>query len=347
MFQPATRFWMARQRFELKYKALSLVTIISAIFSPLIAIAFILSTESSLGVARLWGTNSVLIVVGLVFYLNIVRKSNRLFNKEIWKYALKFSIPLIPHYLAMHMLATSDRVMIQSMVGTTEAGLYGLAYTASMAINTAWTAIQGSLTPYVLDKLKKDRLDRIAIAAVPCLILFSIMCIVIVILAPEMILLLGGEKYRTGITLVPPLVASILFMQMYNLFSVIEFYHKRTVRIMLATFLAMLLNLALNYFAIQKYGHVAAAYTTLVCYIVYCAFHYYNMRRIEPRKIYSGKFLVVYSIIYIAVCFGCMIMYPYPFVRYCIVGALVLILLINRKSIMKYIIGKNKTSQAQ
>ncbi|MGN0316825.1 MAG: lipopolysaccharide biosynthesis protein [Lachnospira sp.] len=335
IFQPATRFWTARQRFEYKYKSLTLVTIASALFSPAIGVLFVMLANSNKGVARLWGTNSVLILFGLFFYIYSVKSSPKLFNKKIWSYALKFSIPLLPHYLAMHILSTSDRVMIQSMIGTSEAGLYGLAYTASMVICTAWTAMQGSLTPYVYDKLKKDELDKIEPVAIPCIVLFSAMCIAVVLLAPEVVTILGGSKYAESVPLIPPLIASVLFMEMYNLFSMIEFYHKKTLKIMFATLSAAVINLILNFFAIRMFGYVAAAYTTLICYVLYSLFHYFNMRSIEHRKIYNGKFLVVFSIVYVLICFACLAMYPYPFVRYGLIIVILALAYIFRDKVKK------------
>ena len=334
LFQPASRLWTARQRYERKYKALTIVTITSALLSPAVGLLCVLLAKNHLGEARLWGANSVLIAFGIGFTVLLLYKDRRVFDRKFWKYALFFSLPLVPHYLSMHVLSASDRIMIQSMVGTSEAGLYGLAYTASMVICTAWTAIQGSLTPYVYENFKKNRLHRIAPVAVPCLLLFSVMCMIVVILAPEVILILGGEKYRQSLSLIPPLIAAVLFMEMYNLFSMIEFYYKKTIGIMFATLGAAAINLVLNFFAIRLFGYQAAAYTTLICYILYCYFHYLNMRRMEPRKIYNGRFLVGYSVFYVAFCLACLAIYPYPVLRYGLAVVMIVLGIVYRRPIM-------------
>lgn len=337
IFYPATRFWMARQRFEYKYKALSVVTVASAFASPLVGLAAVLSLKGDLGVIRLWGTNSILIIVGVVFFCNTIRKCPKIVDKGIWSYALKFSLPLLPHYMAMHILATSDRVMIQTMSGNAEAGLYGLAYTASMIICVVWTAIQGSLTPYVYEKLKKDEIEKIAPVAEPCIIFFSILCFVVVLIAPEFMNILGGEKYKESVQLIPPLLASVFFMEMYNLFSMIEFYHKKTFRIMCATVVAAVVNIVLNYLLINRFGFVAAAYTTLLCYALYTIFHYLNMKKIEARKIYNIRFLVCYSIIYVAACLLCLRIYPYALIRYVVLLIMIIVMIAKRKKIMQII----------
>ena len=65
-------------------------------------------------------------------FISQIKKGNTLFSKVYWKYALQFNIPLLPHYLSLTVLSSSDRIMISSMVGADKAGIYNLAYAVSM-----------------------------------------------------------------------------------------------------------------------------------------------------------------------------------------------------------------------
>jgi O-antigen/teichoic acid export membrane protein len=173
-------------------------------------------------------------------------------------------------------------------------------------------------------------------------VLFSVLCFAVVLIAPECMLILGGAKYKESIYVIPPLIAAVLFMEMYNLFSMIEFYYKKTVKIMFATLMAAVVNVVMNYFAIKQFGYIAAAYTTLICYIAYCIFHYLNMRSIEPRKIYNIRFLTLYSIGYVVACLLCLLIYPYTVIRFILLGLIFIALLVNRKKIMKLLrVGKD------
>ena len=212
-----------------------------------------------------------------------------------------------------------------------------MAYTASMAITTAWTAIQGSLSPYVMKNLKKKQYEPISRVGISCIVLFSVLCIAVCVIAPEIIQILGGAKYQESIRLIPPLIAAVLFMEMYNLFSFVEFYHKKTTAIMFATMGAALLNVVLNLIFIRLYGYQAAAYTTLVCYMVYCLFHYLSMRRIEPEKIYNMKILMAISAVYLAACFGCLLLYDRPILRYSLVGVILLAAFWQRKRLIAFV----------
>lgn len=333
---PAIRYWMAKERYEYRYKKLFLVTMAIAIVAPLGGLLCVFLSNGNLGIARLYGTNIINVVLGIIFIVVLIRKGRILCNKERWKTALCFSIPLIPHYLAMHILAASDRVMINSLTGNDSAGIYGMAYTAATVVTAAWTAINGSLTPYAYKKIKERDFQPMARTAMTCIIGFSAVCLLICIIAPEVILLLGGEKYSESIKLLPPLLAAVVFMEMYNLFSLVEFYHKKTKLIMIATVTAAAINVVLNYFCIRICGYQAAAYTTLICYILYCIFHYFNMRHIEKERIYNSKLLIGFSVAYVALCFACLLIYDYPVFRYGILLIVLLITIIKRNTIVLF-----------
>lgn len=334
LFTPATRFWSARERFEFRYKRLFFVTVATSLLTPVFGLVAVFLADSDLGTARLVGTNVAGIAVGVFFYITLTKKGKKFYDKKIWVSGLQFCIPLIPHYLAMHILSASDRVMINNMTGSANAGIYGMAYTASMVVTVAWSAIHGSLTPYVLGKLKERKFQDIEKTSMQCIMLFSGLCIFVCMVAPEVIYVLGGEKYAESVDLLPPLFAAILFMEMYNLFSIVEFYHKKTKMVMLATVLAAVLNLILNAIAIPRFGYQVAAYTTLICYIMYCFFHYMNMRKIEPEKIYDWKKIVIFSVVYVVICLSCVFLYDYPILRYALIVAVAVIAVLMRKRIM-------------
>ncbi len=333
-FSPA-RYWMARERFEYRYKKLFLVTMSIAVLAPAGGLLCVYLSKGNLGVARLFGTNAIHVILGIVFIFVLLGRNKGLYDKERWKIALKFSIPLIPHYLAMHILAASDRVMINSMTGSSNAGIYGMAYTAATVVTAAWTAINGSLTPYALKKIKERDFKPLARTSMICIIGFSAICLIVCIIAPEVIMVLGGDKYTESIKLLPPLLAAVVFMELYNLFSLVEFYHKKTKLVMVATVAAAGINLILNYVCINFFGYRAAAYTTLICYILYCLFHYLNMRHVEKERIYDAKVLVIFSVVYVGLCFACLLVYDLPIIRYGILVAAVVVGIIKRKDIMK------------
>ena len=53
----------------------------------------------------------------------------------------------------------------------------------------------------------------------------------------------------------------------------------------------------LDYFGIKMFGSIAAAYTTLIIYLVYFLIHYYLSVKIHGSHIFSISRLMIYAVI--------------------------------------------------
>jgi O-antigen/teichoic acid export membrane protein len=62
------------------------------------------------------------------------------------------------------------------------------------------------------------------------------------------------------------------------------FYEKKTKYIAAITIITGVLNVLLNYLLIPKFGYVAAAWTTLISYIVLFLLHYINVKWVIKVK---------------------------------------------------------------
>ena len=154
LFQPAYNFWVAKQRYELKYKYVVIWSVILSIISPTVAIIAILNTENHL-YARIFGAEVSLIVVYIGFYIYTAYKSKFKIKPEFWKVAIIFNLPLIPHYLSTYLLGSSDKIMISYLVGDEATAYYSVAYSVAAVVLIVWFAINSSLIPYTYENVKK------------------------------------------------------------------------------------------------------------------------------------------------------------------------------------------------
>lgn len=338
LFEPAYLFWSAEQRYQYSYRKLIFVTVIIAIGSPLIAIISVLSTTYK-AEARVLSFVLVQVVIGLYFYVRAFIRGKCFFDRYFWKHALTFSIPLIPHYLSMTILNQSDRIMIGKMVGTSEAAIYGIAYTLAMMMTIITGAINSSFIPYTYKNIKAKEFKKIGGNANIILLFVATGCVVAMAFGPELIKLFATEEYYDAIWVMPPVAASVFFMFLYPLFANVEFYYEKTKFVMVASCSGALLNILLNYIFIKKFGYYAAGYTTLVCYIVFSFAHYFEYRRIiqnEPglENIYDVRFVLFLSCIVLFMMGLMLIGYSNLWIRYLILLVAILALLRNRRTIL-------------
>ena len=334
IFTTATQLWMERNRFEFKYKSVVAITLLTSILSPVLAYVLVSCTEEK-GYARIIGYASINVIVGLIVFIQNTKRGKKLFNKEFWKYALGFNIPLLAYYLSQVIFNQSDRIMISHMTGTGEAAMYGVAYNLAMILTFVLNAINGSYVPWIYGKIKKGRGIENKQISIVLIILMGLMILCVIWFAPEIILIMAGKKYEAAIYVVAPVAMSLLLLFYCQLFINVEFYYEEKKMLVYGSVGAAILNIVLNYFLIPVFGFIAAGYTTLVSYIVFALSNYYIMRlalkkRNLPDNMYDYKALLWLFIVFMIVGFVGVALYENLVVRIIVALFVLVLMILNR-----------------
>lgn len=269
-----------------------LVSPVSQILSIVLVCA--LSTEKYLG--RIIGVDFFNIVIGVICGILILRKGKMTIKKEYVKESLQISLPMIPHLLAQIFLSSCDLLMIKNMIGESEAGIYSVAYTISNILYTISLQIFKPWSPWVYRRIENRETDTIKENSKMVMHIVWILCIGLFTLAPELIKLFINSNYTEASLIVAPICLGIFFQMMYIFFYDIEYYHKKNKQIAVFSVITAGINIVLNYIGIQIWGYQAAAYTTIISYLILCILHYIGMRRIDRRKYYDIKTLTILSL---------------------------------------------------
>lgn len=341
LFIPAFRFWSAKQRFEYKYKALVFASLVISILTPLLGVpAVLLSTEK--GYAKILTGVFSQVLVAVILYVLIFKNGRKFYHKNYWKYALAFNLPLIPHYLSSTVLNQCDRVMIDNMCGTDKAGIYGLAYTIGALAIIFNEAIMNSFTPWTYQHLKAEKYEEVKDVSRYLVVFIAIISLGIVLVAPEIVWILGGEKYAEGAWIIAPIAASIFFRFLYGLYGNIEFYYEENYFIMVASMICAVLNIILNYVFIKQYGYLAAGFTTLACYAFYSISHYVFSTKVlkkhtSLRTLYDNKFIFTVGLVLSTLCIFAMKLFSRVIIRYSIIVLIIVSCIIFRNKIIEIV----------
>lgn len=321
--QPATTFWTFKQRYEYRYKITFFVSVGSAVLAQLLSIIAVVLFDrygyQHLDQVRLWSAGLVNIAVGMVLYGTIIKKGKVFADIPLWKRTVLIALPLIPHYLGSELLSSLDKIMISQMVGEDKAGIYSLATILSSIGVLLWRALNIMFAPFVNEKLGKRDFNSIQKNVRPLLEMAGIMCVIASLAAPEIISILASDDYMEGIYAVPPIAAGIFAHALYDVFSAVSFFHKKSMNIAISTTTAAVVNIVLNYIFIKSFGYIAAGYTTLIANLVLVVMHYWNTRRIEKEQIYDGKFSCLIVLAVVTGCLLCNLLYGFVIVRYIVI----------------------------
>ena len=336
--QPAYNFWMARQRYEFKYKKLSLIMISVAILAPLCAIVGLLKIKGNPVNIRIITGKIPFILLYVVIYIYIIKKAHGHLKIAYWKSAFLFNLPLIPHYLSSLLLNSCDKIMISYMVGDSATAYYSVAHSVAAIATIVWSAANSSLIPYTYEKCEKKEYKAISKVTLPLLFLFGIACCLIILLAPEVVAVMATKDYQEAIYVIPPIVGGVFFQVQYFIYANIIYYFKKPRYVMYASVTSMMLNLILNYLFINKYGYLAAGYTTLICYFIQATLDYIGLKKVLKTPVYNMRVIGMLSLLMILISIISVILYRYnSLIRYVILFACAIISYVNRKKIIMII----------
>ena len=290
------------------YKSFLKISSINAISNIVISIILILTVfteQRSLG--RI-GTVLPISLIGIYIIVYFFRKAKPVFGVGYLKFGVCYSLPIIPHGVSQVILSTFDRIMIKDMIGSAEAGIYSFAFTIYTIFKVVVTSLENVWKPWIYEKMNAKEYNSIRKTGTSYAFGMALFTSLVIMVAPEMIKILGAKEYWGCTDCVVPVVLGGFFAFLYTLPATIEYFYSKTKYIAIGTMSAAALNIILNYIFIPKYGYVAAAYTTLVTYILYFMFHY-----IFARKIHGYSLFDTWSIL--AIAFGILV-----------VGAVVIVL---------------------
>ena len=286
---PSIDYMQYKLRFEYRYKENIAISVFITVATVVLSIALILLMPNDKGFAKILGTVIPSATVALICYVMLLMRGGKLVDIKYWKYALMIGLPMIPHGLAMILLARIDVSMIQKMCDYSAVGLYTSGYTIGSLLMFITNAVGNAWVPLFNERLDRGdieaiRRDNKVLMEAGC---FMTLCFIAV--APEVVKLLYAKPYWESMWVVAPVALGTLCQYFYTNYVNTELFYKKTALIAVNSCIAAAVNIGLNYVFILKFGYIAAAYTTLAGYFILMILHYITTVHILKRKIYNDS----------------------------------------------------------
>ncbi len=272
-------FLMMKYQYKARTALMVLPSLLSVIIS-IFAILFIIKDDLYMG--RIFPTTVVYGVVAIVILIVVFSRTKPQLCKRHLKYGLAISLPLILHGVALQILSQSDRMMITALRSASETGIYGLVYNFSMIATVITSSLDGIWVPWFTGKLQNRDVKSINTSVMDYVHLMTYAMVGLMLVSPEILKIFADQRYWEGMSIIPPIILANYLIFMYTLYVNTEHFYKKTVYITVNTLIAASTNLVLNFLFIPKFGYVAAAYTTLVSYLLAFILHSKYAKTIEP-----------------------------------------------------------------
>ena len=326
-------YFQTREAHMLRYKRSVILSSLMMIPATLLSIALLYwgnrkGLYDSLVDLRVIGYYTPQIIGGLLAAYIMCKDGDFSRDRKYWHYAVTYSLPLIPETLSIQIMNQADKIMIRKRVSSEVTGIFSLATTVSFIIWIIEDAVWHSFMPWLFEKLDRNEAEEIQKPWDFITYLFGYISWALVILGPELVLILGGSRYKEAVYLIAPMVTGTLFRFFSNCFTSIERYQKKTLYCALGTMAAMLINMALNLFCIAKFGYRSAAYTTAFSYLMLLVIQGVLEKKVCGSRCVSFKKMVFISLLFWAINQLSVLSYSLPYVYRYIVFLVVSVLVL-------------------
>ncbi|MDF2820336.1 MAG: polysaccharide biosynthesis protein [Clostridiales bacterium] len=300
-----------------KYLVIALFISLGSVILSLLFIFFVF-TETKYYGRILGGALPSLAAALYVIFISFKSKYPKR-NKQHLVFAIKYSIPLVPHGISQIILSQSDRIMIMRYIGSVEAGLYSFAYNISVILQILSTSLDTVWGPWFFKNYSLSKFENIKKRSSQYISIFSTLTILLMFITPELVKVLGSQAYSNSIEVLIPVILAIYFTFLYTIPAQLEYYKKKTGLIAISTIIAGIVNIVLNMLLIPKYGYIAAAYTTLISYILNFVFHMIVSKRISEYWPFDIKVISLNIIIVIIFSIISYVLVDFMLVRWLII----------------------------
>jgi O-antigen/teichoic acid export membrane protein len=274
--------WVAAER-STSFVGISLLGSAVFLFGSLGLVRF-----TGLGVLGLFlGRAASLLVLAVPFVIYGLRHTKPAWNWADLRAALAFSLPLVPHLLAHWALSVADRFMIQDHyaarqaegtaaefdsvdgdLGLAAVGIYILAYAFMDAINLVAASMNRAWVPqFTRAHGRPEEREFVGRSITYFILAIASMSAAMAVLAPTVVRLLD-PKYAFAAEIVQILPLAGLFQGLYYVYVAVLFFDQENRLVPVITIVSAILNIALNWLWLPKFGLVGAVWATVVAYAV-------------------------------------------------------------------------------
>jgi len=183
------------------------------------------------------------------------------------RYALHYSIPLIPMAIGGYLLTSFDQWYINATIDNESAGLYSFAYKLGMLMLGLVIALNSAIEPNYYAAMAKNDIKGIGSEILSTVKLVVLGSLFLMFFSKDLGTLLSAkDSFQKALDIVNPIVGGYVFFGIAQLHNMGINYKKQNWYLTFIMLLSGAINIVLNIYLIPIYGYEMAAYTTLASY---------------------------------------------------------------------------------
>lgn len=263
---------------------------------------------------------SVLFSVILCFFVGRIYQDLRRaqMNWALLRQMIRYAAPLILSGISWWILHSSDKVMIEWLVGASALGIYTAATKIPSLIHVMIGIFNQAWGLSAIRETEKNNAQGYYAAVFDrfSFVLFGAGIIFIALSKPFMRVYVG-QAFQASWIYTPFLLFAAVYYALFSFMGSIYAALQRTVNDMRLSFLCACLNILINYFGIKQYGASGAVIGTAFSYFVTAAISIFDIKKyvrfeinlkqyaVHSLLLFTAAWAVTFSDFYVVISFIC------------------------------------------
>lgn len=224
----------------------------------------------------------------------------RYINISFLKEAIRFCVPLIPSASMWWIMNASDRYVIALYCGISATGIYAVANKLPSILSILENVFYQAWQSTALETFNDNKRDSIYSEVFFKYFKFlTIGVLAILVILKPMILGLFSKEYNAAWICAPILVIGVMIHALAGNLGTLYTVFKNTTGALKTTIIGALTNIILNLIFVYKYGYNAAAFTTVIGYILVLYIRWKDISKFVKLKINKCDFVLSFFVLLI------------------------------------------------
>lgn len=294
------RLWINLLTLTYEVKKIAIYTTISVFLGLLVS--YILVVFFQMGaMGRVIGAFPGAILLFIISSKEVIKYSKLKWSFKKLKIILKFGTPLIIAIISYEFLHIADRFIIEHLIGIAALGIYSFSYTICEAQRFVMVGLNKLFSPIFYENMNKKNYILIKQILSYYIILLTTINLIIILFSNEIVLFFIDLKFHESIILIPVICMGLFFNGLLLIFTSSLSFKNKFGSISKIAFISSILNIVLNLILIPSYGIVAAAYSTLISYVIYFIIGFFI--EFKSIKTFTNLSVLFYSLFFLILSF--------------------------------------------
>lgn len=275
-------FYLAECRYVGRYKTVAKINFSVGIITPLLSL--ILIRAGLRGYARIISPLLISLAVAIPIAVKIIREGKRLIWLRGWRYLFKMTLPMLPHFIALSIIAQSDKIIIARTLGEGALGKYSAAYSIGFILSYVGSAFTIALSPWIIKKMKLGKGEEVRECIISVGKMIGYATLLFLAILPELFRLAVPSEYREALPVAYLTALSVLFSFLASAITICILHYEKPMLITKNSLTVAAVTLPLAYLLTVKVGFIGAAFYTFLAYAMLFLLNLRSIEKIEAEK---------------------------------------------------------------